>query len=104
MIENRTNLEKLNADKEQAFRIFDKYGSFVLLDEEGTQEEIQFVNDYISSIHAYDPEKSITSAEYDAENILWVEEKRKRSELKEKRRGRENTIEHFFPVCNKHIK
>ena len=35
------------------------------------------VNDYISSILAYDPEKSITSAGYDAENILWVEEKRK---------------------------
>lgn len=35
------------------------------------------IDDYISSIHGYDPEKPITSTEYDAENILWVEEKRK---------------------------
>ena len=59
MVENRTNLEKLHADKEQAFRIFDKYGSFVLLDEEGTQEEIQLVNDYISSAALYDQRKLV---------------------------------------------
>lgn len=45
-------------------------------DKEGRKNDI---NDYISSIHGYDPEKPITSAEYDAENILWVEEKRKGS-------------------------
>lgn len=35
------------------------------------------IDDYVSSIHGYDPDKPITSAEYDAENVLWVEEKRK---------------------------
>lgn len=45
-------------------------------DKEGRKNDI---NDYISSIHGYDPEKPTTSAEYDAENILWVEEKRKGS-------------------------
>lgn len=43
-------------------------------DKEARKKE---VDDYVSSIHGYDPEKPITSAEYDAENVLWVEEKRK---------------------------
>lgn len=37
------------------------------------------IDDYVSSILEYDHEKPITSAEYDAENVLWVEEKRKGS-------------------------
>ena len=37
------------------------------------------IDDYISSIHGYDPEKPITSVEFDVENVLWVEEKRKGS-------------------------
>ncbi|WP_251913388.1 hypothetical protein [Lactiplantibacillus plantarum] len=46
-------------DNKQSFRIFDKYGSFVLLDEEGTQEEIQLVNDYTSSAALYDQRKLV---------------------------------------------
>ena len=43
-------------------------------DKESRKEDI---DNYTSSIHAFDTDKSITSAEYDAENVLWVEEKRK---------------------------
>lgn len=35
------------------------------------------IEDLSSSILVFDPEKSISSAEFDAENVLWVEEKRK---------------------------
>lgn len=42
-----------------------------------TEARKKDIDDYVSSIHGYDPDKPITSAEYDAENVLWVEEKRK---------------------------
>lgn len=35
------------------------------------------INEYLSGILSADSEKPMTSAEYDAENVLWVEEKRK---------------------------
>lgn len=35
------------------------------------------IEDLASSIYAHNPEKPKTSAQYDAENVLWVEEKRK---------------------------
>ena len=42
-----------------------------------TEARKKDIDDYVSSIHGYDSDKPITSAEYDAENVLWVEEKRK---------------------------
>lgn len=43
-------------------------------DQEQMQKEIE---DLASSIYGYNPDKPRTSAQYDAENVLWVEEKRK---------------------------
>lgn len=45
-------------------------------DRESRKKEIQ---DYSASIASSSPDKPVTSADYDAENVLWVEEKRKGS-------------------------
>ncbi len=43
-------------------------------DREQLQKEI---DDLASSIYGHNPEKPLTSSQYDAENVMWVEEKRK---------------------------
>lgn len=56
---HKMDLKKLNEDKQKAFAIFGKYGSFAVLYREGTEAEIHLVDDYISLAAVYEQRKLV---------------------------------------------
>ncbi|MCJ8180901.1 hypothetical protein, partial [Lactiplantibacillus pentosus] len=56
---HKIDLKKLNKDKQKAFDIFGKYGSFAALYREGTEADIHFVDNYISLAAVYEQRKLV---------------------------------------------
>ncbi|MBU7449757.1 hypothetical protein KGF70_16935 [Lactiplantibacillus sp. 7.2.4] len=56
---HKIDLKKLNKDKQKAFDIFGKYGSFATLYREGTEADIHFVDNYISLAAVYEQRKLV---------------------------------------------